>query len=193
VTSRHPIAAIMSVALLCACASPRERLYTLIGSEPTPAEAPSPALHVAVGPVTIPDAVDRPQLVVRESPTRLRALEQERWAEPLREAVPRILAESIGTQLRSAKVTAMPSAAAADLRVSFDLARFEALPGDVVIVEAHWQVRAKAGTIVAEGTSVARLPVHEGPQDYDSLVAAESAALKQIGTEVAGAIERNST
>ena len=45
------------------CASPRERLYTLSGSEPTAMTA-DPTLHVVLGPVTIPAAVDRPQLIV---------------------------------------------------------------------------------------------------------------------------------
>jgi uncharacterized protein len=172
------------------CASPRERLYTLSGSEP-PAVVTSPTLHVLLGPVTIPPAVDRPQLVVRQSAVRLVALEQERWAEPLREAVPRVLADSMRSQLRNASVTNQTTAAIhPDIRVTVEVTRFEAIAGQEVIIEAHWWLRSQDTKSGPEGTSVARVKVHGGPQDYDAVVAADAAALAQIGAEVSRAIEK---
>src|SRR5215471_3629204 len=109
------------------CASPRERLYTLSGSEPS-AVVTAPTLHVALGPVTIPPVVDRPQLVVRQSAVRLVALEQERWAEPLHEAVPRVLADNMRSQLRNASVTGVSTAQLrADMRIIVEVTRFEAI------------------------------------------------------------------
>jgi uncharacterized lipoprotein YmbA len=177
-------------AILCSCASPRERLYTLVGPEPTPV-VPSPTLHIVLGPVTLPDAVDRPQLVVRQSATRLVALEQERWAEPLREAVPRVLAESIARHLRSVSVTTSTSGApiVPDVRIAVEVRRLEAIPGEAVIVEAHWWLRSRAGQTAPEGSSVARVRVEGRPNDYESLVAAEAAAFAAIGADLAGAID----
>jgi uncharacterized protein len=185
-----PVFAIACAAMLCGCASPRERLYTLVGPEP-PAPVPAPTLHVVVGPVTLPDAVDRPQLVVRQSPARLVALEQERWAEPLREAVPRVLAESIASRLRSVSVVTSLAGAAIvpDLRIAVEIRRLEAIPGQTVIVEAHWWLRSGTQQSTQEGTSVARVTVHGRPNDYESLVAAEAAAFAEIGGDLAGAIE----
>ena len=45
------------------------------------AEANAPSVWVA--PVTLPEAVDRPQLVVRVTPNRVAILDGHRWAEPL--------------------------------------------------------------------------------------------------------------
>jgi uncharacterized lipoprotein YmbA len=177
-------------AILCSCASPRERLYTLVGPEP-PSVVPSPTLHIVLGPVTLPDAVDRPQLVVRQSATRLVALEQERWAEPLREAVPRVLAESIARRLRSVSVTTSSSRTpiVPDVRIAVEVRRLEAIPGEAVIVEAHWWLRSRAGQTAPEGSSVARVRVEGRPSDYESLVAAEAAAFAAIGADLAGSID----
>nr|WP_314626264.1 ABC-type transport auxiliary lipoprotein family protein [uncultured Noviherbaspirillum sp.] len=75
------------VAALCAgCGSaPKERFYTLAptsGALPSAASsaAAQPRTSVAIGPVRVPDAVDRPQMVVREGPNRVEILEQQRWA-----------------------------------------------------------------------------------------------------------------
>ena len=55
------------VAVLAAgCASPTSRFYTL-STTPAPAGTPV-AYSVAVGPVTIPAEIDRPQIVVSTSP-----------------------------------------------------------------------------------------------------------------------------
>ena len=172
------------------CASPRERLYTLSGPEPSAMTA-DPTLHVVLGPVTIPAAVDRPQLMVRQSAVRLVALEQERWAEPLREAVPRVLADSMRSQLRNASVTGVSTAPPrADIRVIVEITRFEAIAGREVIIEAHWRLRSADTNGGTDGTSVARVTLRGGPQDYDAMVAAEAAALAEIGVDLSRAVEK---
>lgn len=172
------------------CSSPRERLYTLAGPEP-PAVVTHPMLHVVLGPVTIPAVVDRPQLVVRQSAVRLAVLEQERWAEPLREAVPRLLAETMSSQLRNASVSGPRTAAPPpDVRVRVEFTRFEAMPGQEVIIEARWWLRGADIKAGMEGTSVARVTVHGGRQDYDAVVAAAASGLDEIGIELSKAVEQ---
>jgi len=177
--------------VLFGCASPRERLYTLSAAEPPAAVSP-PTLHVLVGPVTIPEAVDRPQLVVRRSAVRLDALEQERWAEPLREAIPRVLSDAIGTQLPTVSATRLGSAPNRgwDVRLFVDVARFEAIPGERVIIEVRWWLQLAADKRFTDGSSVARVTVRGGPQDYDALVAAEAAGLAEIGADLSQVITR---
>jgi uncharacterized lipoprotein YmbA len=182
--------ALAGIATLAGCRSPRERLYTLSAAEP-PATVTAPTLHVALGPVTIPAAVDRPELVVRYNAVRVVALEQERWAESLREAVPRVLADSITGTLHDVQVTTVTTAAPQpDLRVSVDVTRFEAIAGREVIIEAHWRLRSADTKTATEGTSVARVPIRGGSQDYDAIVAAEAAALSEIGVELARVLEK---
>lgn len=194
-TRMHTTAAtavlLIGAVTLAGCASPRERLYTLLGPEP-PRAASGSHLHIVVGPVTIPGAVDRPQLVVRQGATRLVALEQERWAEPLREAVPQLLAESVGERLPTAHVTTLSAAvpAAPDLRVMVDVTRLEAIPNQEVIVEARWSLRSPQAKVTPEGTTVVRRPVHGGTREYATLVRAEAAALAEVGSDIARAVEK---
>lgn len=78
----------LAALVLSACApAPRESFYTL---NPTvPGLAPqlrntADAFSVSVGPVRIPEIVDRPQLVIRKGPGQVDILEQHRWAQSLR-------------------------------------------------------------------------------------------------------------
>ena len=178
-------------AVLFGCASPQERLYTLSRPQP-PAAVTPPILHVLVGPVTIPEAVDRPQLVVRRSSVRLVALEQERWAEPLREGISRVLSDAITRELPNVSATSSASAPNArwDMRVLVDVTRFEAIPGEQVIIEAHWQLQVTADKRARDGRSVIVKAVQGGPQDYDAIVAAQAAGLAEVGAELSQVIAK---
>jgi uncharacterized lipoprotein YmbA len=176
-------------AVLFGCASPRERLYTLSGPQ-APAAVTPPKLHVLVGPVTIPEAVDRPQLVVRHNSVRLVALEQERWAEPLREGISRVLSDAITTKLPNVSATSFAATPNArwDMRLFVDVTRFEAIPGERVIIEAYWQLQVTADRKAPDGRSVIVKAVQGGPQDYDAIVAAQAAGLAEVGAELSQVI-----
>lgn len=91
-------------------------------------EAPAPPLNsVAIGPITLPDLLDRPQLVVRTSDNRVDILETHRWAESLKSEIPRIIAADLGILLKPAHVSTYPQNAGleADYRVLLDIQRFE--------------------------------------------------------------------
>ena len=83
--------AVLLVVLLAACSSsPPAQFYTLTPTAGSGGESlvPAPFVHaIAVGPVSVPEAVNRPQFVVRDGPNRLVVLELQRWAEPLRDGI----------------------------------------------------------------------------------------------------------
>jgi uncharacterized lipoprotein YmbA len=65
-----------------------------------PAPAPGGlSYRVGVGPVTVPAAVDRPQIVLRVDANRVALQEQSRWAEPLKESIPRVVASNLAVLL----------------------------------------------------------------------------------------------
>jgi uncharacterized lipoprotein YmbA len=151
-----------------------------------------PTIHVLVGPVTIPEAVDRPQLVVRRNSVQLVALEQERWAEPLREGISRALSDAITRMLPNVSATDFASAPNArwDMRLLVDVTRFEAIPGERVIIEAYWQLQVTADKRGPDGRSVIVKALQGGPQDYDAIVAAQAAGLAEVGAELSQVIAR---
>lgn len=181
----------LSLALLlwlAACgSSPAPRYYTLaaIGESATPSAANAPSVWVA--PATLPESVDRPQLVVRVAPNRVAILDQHRWAEPLSGAIARTIAADLAALL-GARVSAeaQHAAAGAQVRVLVDVQRFESLPGQSVTIEALWSVRRGAESEAQRGHSLVSEPA--GAPDYEALAAAHSRALAALSRDIAQAI-----
>ena len=190
---RFLISSVVALYLLAAasgCArSPDVNFYTLSAMAPETASPATPLRGVAVGPVTLPELVDRPQLVIRVAADRVDIVETERWAEPLKSEIPRLLAENLGRLLRPARVSTIDQSASrdAEYRVLVDIQRFESVPGEGVEIDALWSVRRSAvGAVPKRGRSQVREPaVGSG---YDALVAAHGRALAAISGDIAKAL-----
>ena len=183
------LAVCLAVALAGCSRSPRVTFYTLEPGAQVEAAAVATAVPtVAVGPVTLPELVDRPQLVLRVAPNRVEILETHRWAEPLKSEIPRLIAENLGRLLGSSRVSSylQHAGADADYRVLVDIQRFESSPGEAVTVEAVWSLRRAAGGAPKSGHSLVREPV--GAEGYDPLVAAYGRALLAVSRDLARAI-----
>ena len=155
---------------------PRESFFTLNAPEPPAAAADAPS--IAVGPVTIPAIVDRPQIVVRLGPNQVQIVEQSRWAEPLKGAIPRVVAANLAGALGARLAPGRNGDA--DYRIALDVQRFES-PSDAVLIEALWTVTSKDGR--KTGRSIVREKI-AGP-GYGALAAAHSAALAAMSREIA--------
>lgn len=177
-----------ALVLLAACAStPKSNFYTLSPEAPaTPAQSATP-YTVAVSAATVPESVDRPQLVVRTGANSVAIDEFQRWASPLRGEISRVLALDLTKSLGGAIVYAYPHVASVtpDYTVGIDVQRFDATLGEGVVVEALWTVRPATG----EAKS-GRALVHQAVQgkDYAALVAAYSRALASVSADIASAV-----
>ena len=177
--------------VLAACGSvPTQNYYVLtatIAPPATAAPASAPALVVFVDPAHLPDVVDRPQFVVGAGDAnRVTILEQQRWGEPLRAAIPQVVALDLERQLPGARVSAAPQDTLPDdaWRLTLDVQRFDARPGDAVTVEIAWTLRRASDPASAKsGRSTAREPFGAG--DYGALAAAASRALATISRDIA--------
>ena len=175
--------------MLAACASSpsTEHDFTLSVEAPAQPVRAMPDVSIAVGAARVPEMYDRPQLVVRASDNRVRLLEQERWAEPLKSAIPRVVAADLGRLLGTARTTAYPAAESRDTgyRVTLDVQRFDATPGQGADVDVAWHVHRLAGGAIRDGRTTA----HEAASgEYEALVAAQSRALATVSRDIAQAI-----
>ena len=183
----------MIVAAVCAgCGSaPKDRFYTLApapGAMPPMTAGAQPRTSIAIGPVKVPDAVDRPQMVVREGPNRVEILEQQRWAGTLRSEIGRALVAGVGDRLPDAQVSAADSQAArsAVYRVAIDVERFDAALNDSVSIQALWTVRQDNGTQLASGRySASELT---GTGSYEAIAAAYARTLTGMSGVIADAV-----
>jgi uncharacterized protein len=196
---RTPLAAriALSVALCIAClvlgacaSTPQESFYTLSPAAPATAAGSRNATatySVAIGPVHVPDIVDRPQFVVRKGATQVQILEQHRWAQPLHAEIAQALSANLAASLPHARISFDNDAAGrnADYRIAVDIKRFEAVPGEAVLVQAIWTIGATGGNTPVTRQSTVREAVNGG---YDALAAGFARALAQISKDMAQAV-----
>ena len=89
------------------CASAPSKFYTL-NATAARTEQPAASFGVLVGPVTVPTAVDRPQMVWTTGPNKVEIAEFNRWASPLADNIARAVAGDLGNQLGSLRVAVAP-------------------------------------------------------------------------------------
>lgn len=181
--------------LIAGCASsPPTRYYTLSATAPGAAPTPDPSTNaptVAVGPVSLPALVDRPQIVVSDGGNEVRLDEFNRWASPLQENVARVVADELAALLATPRVTLLAQSGAADAqyRVAIDVRRFVSQPGRSAQFEATWNVRRVRDDASRSGRSAANVAIEEaGRAGYDALAGAHSRALAQLARDIAAAI-----
>jgi uncharacterized lipoprotein YmbA len=174
--------------LLAACVgapAPKEQYFTLSSPSPGVAAPASDSPSIYVGPVTVPEAVDRPSMVLRTSPNQVDVSDDYRWAEPLRNAIPRVIGEVLEQELGTSRVLTSRAASATpvDVRVAIEVQRFDSSLTDGATIDAVWSVKNVANGKSRNGRSV----VHEAAASHDpaGIAAAASRALERIGREIA--------
>lgn len=179
------------VTLQAGCgSSPTASFYTLSANGTPEADAtaqPTARYRVAVGPVTLPEMVNRPQFVVRAGANQVTIAEMHRWAGPLKSEIPRVIAQNLAQLLGTRQVSAYPQSATddADYRVYVDIQRFDSALGEWVTIDALWAIRSASGEPSA-GRSLVQEPAGGG--GYDELVAAHNRALARVSRDIAEAI-----
>jgi uncharacterized lipoprotein YmbA len=176
--------------LAAGCSTPPpSRFYTLAAtatSTSTSTSQPS-TLVIAVGPVTVPSVVDRPEFVVSTGPNEVRLDDFNRWASPLQDGVSRAIAENLVAILGTPRVVRFPQTLATepDYRVAIEVRTFESTPGKSAALDAVWTVRRAKDGKTQTGRTSARETVTEA--GYDALAAAHSRAVAQLSQDIASA------
>jgi hypothetical protein len=174
-------------ALIAGCASSPSRFYTLSPSA-APASVPPMGSAVSVGPVSVPAAVDRLQIVIRTGPNQVFIEEFDRWASPLKVDIARVVAGNLIVMLGTPQVTVFPTSSAADAsyRVVIDVLRFESEPDRAATLDALWTISAAKGGQVRRSRTTLIEPTQGA--GYAALVAAHSRALGRLSLEISAAI-----
>ena len=165
-------------------------LRSIESPQETLATAGGESVSVLVGPVSIPEYLDRNQMVTVAENNRVMVDEFNRWAESLRESFYRVLLEDLSFLLKTPEVARYDRSGEynSDYQVFIDVTRFDCAPeGDAVLI-AFWTVRGKDGaTIRITKKSVFRTPVSS--TGYPGMVQAQNRTLSAFGREIAIAIK----
>ncbi len=183
------IVALALALLASACGSPAPQIdfYSLASpSAPAAPTAPPSKLAIHVGPVSVPDAVDRQQMVLRLDENRVDIDDQHRWVEPLKNAIPRLLADAIAYELNTPNVLTSRQSSALDIdyRVAIDVQHFDSSPGEIS-EDVMWTIRSRRTQAPRLGRSSVREAAGPGAE---GIAAAHSRALARVAHDIAEAI-----
>ena len=196
--------------LLSACSStPKTSYYTLSAAPLPSAAATSSGTSVMVGPVSLPDSLDQPLLVVQSGNNQVSMSEYHRWAGSLKGDIGRVIAVNLAHDLGTARVWSYAQSIQtnADYQVLIDVQSFDAKLGDAVELDVLWTIlpaASKATPGMTTSTKSTPRPsadpgsnqksgrtlVHEpvSGAGFESLVAAQSRALVRVSADIARAI-----
>lgn len=188
------------LAIISGCArSPSSRFY-LLDSLVNPAAAPEGknfldkrCVSIGIGPVEIPDYLDQTQIVTRVTPNEIKLAEFDRWAEPLKDNITRVLAKNLSNLLCLKEISFFPwrREIPRDYRIEVKVIRFDGSPGDKVVLEAWWTLLSGDGKILLLSKRSTLTEV-AGGRDYKSLVSAQGRNLASLSRDIAEAILQSS-
>lgn len=186
----------LTVAAGCA-SSPPSRYYALSSLEnaqPATGDSSQAArIIVAIGPVAIPDYMDRPQIVTRSGRNEAVVNEFDRWAGSLEDDISRVLIENLSSSLPVdlfRVVRWAPSIQAhlqIEYRVTIDVMRIELSPAGPVSLRAQWTVvnEETKSLVMAREANISETA---GGRDFAGMVAALSRAIATLSSDIAGPI-----
>lgn len=186
------VLAFAAALLPVACSTtPAAKFFTLNdGSGGAPSTGQS-ALVLAIGPIDLPQYLDRPQIVTRVGGNRLGVDEFNRWGGRLDEEITRVLAQHIGRELGTQRVYSYPSRIAPDVdyRIGLDIRGFDGARGGEVSLDVAWSLIAdRSAKVLVTHQTLYRSTT--GGEDYGAYAAALSETLVQLGDDLVEALQR---
>ncbi|MAC79707.1 MAG: hypothetical protein CML66_16780 [Rhodobacteraceae bacterium] len=184
--------------LLTACSGQPPNYFRLspdAGATPQPAPGAQTTrrngVSVGVGPITIPEYLDRAEIVTRDGPTGLQINNLNRWGGNLSGNFQVVLGESLSRQLGTDRIHLFPWTTSDTLRyqVLVQVNGFEAGSDGIVTLDARWTVlNPGTDSVIRMGRSVLTEPLtqtQDGTPDYSDISAAMSRLVTSLGAEIA--------
>jgi len=183
------------LAILFGCASsPPSRFYLLTSLDATSLEikpsAEDRCFSIGVGPIRIPDYLDRPQIVTRGLSSEIVLAEFDRWGEPVKENLIRTLAKNLSVLLCANTIAFFPwkGGTLLDYRIEMEVLRLDGSLGGNVTLEAWWMIFNGNGKKMLFSKK-SNITEAVAGQDYKSLVAAKGRAIGLLSRDIAAAIK----
>lgn len=146
-------------------------------------------LAIGVGPITIPETVNRPNIVTPKDSNKLEVAEYHRWSEPLRENISRVVITNIADRLGVNKLYAYPwLRKEIDNVTRIDILQMTGQLREAVYLQVRWQVLTGTKPYQLLETRITEYrPIVRGA-GYSALVAAYSEAFASLSDDIALAI-----
>lgn len=177
------------IVVLTGCStSPPTRLYLIEPMAAIPSANVDTELTITVGPITLPEHLNRKEILTHDQPYRVSTAEFDRWAEPLDHNITAALAENLSMLVPTDHVIAYPWDAArrVDYTVRVRVIAFGTDPSGEVVLSASWMIHDTVGAPVT--LSKARYSESRRGNDVVATVAAMSRAIEQLSRDIANAL-----
>ena len=177
--------------LLTACgSSPPVRHFSLSPTVPVAAGESGAVVALGVGPIRMPEYLDRTQMVRRDAGQELRVDEFSRWAEPLSTAFHRIVSADVDNAVDGLVAVAFPWESAVrgvvDYRLLGEVTRFDADRSGRVVLDIQWGVvEVESDERVIRPHRAQYQATAGSPDDPASIASAMNDALADFSRDIA--------
>jgi uncharacterized lipoprotein YmbA len=160
---------------------------------PTRAAATAP-LSIGLGPVTLPEIYDRPQIVTRTDTNRINLAEFDRWGGDLNKDLTRTLAHNLMSRLNTDSVALYPwpGRHKPDFQVSIRFFRLDGQLDSAVMLDGVWRILDGSRGCELAARHFQYQQDTSGP-GYPELVAAISRGVARLSQEIAEQIAASET
>lgn len=193
-TLRTVLVLVFTVLLLQACGTSRPTKYYLLSSVSPVDRAASMEqdLVIGVGPIIMPEYLDRRQIVTRDKANELKVSTYHQWGEPLDQNLSRVVSENMGVMIPSDRIILLPvkrsirKALTLDYQVTIAISKFERDTNGEVVLNTRWALLDND----KEELTLRRSVYRDMPKstDYADLAASQSRLLIQLSREIADTI-----
>ena len=181
------------IVMLCGCASsPPSQFYilnSLNNTEPKRQDnSVTPSVIVAIGPIEIPDYLEKPEIVTRLSHNELKVNEFHRWAGNFESMLSRTITENLSLLLPANRFSVirwlpgMQTNLPITYRIMVDVIRFDIIPNEAALFESNWILYDKDKEPILIRRSDISVPFTG--IDYNDMVAAMSKAVADFSREI---------
>ncbi|UCE82633.1 MAG: membrane integrity-associated transporter subunit PqiC [Deltaproteobacteria bacterium] len=172
------------------------RLYMLqpLASSETNTEAGAvdDAFSLRVGPIRLPEYLNRPQIVTRTEENKIQLGVFHHWGEPLERNFASVLALNMSNLLSTTNIILHPWAKKEDVKyiLAVDVIRFDGEFNGNATLHARWYLTHwEDDNPKVLATRISRYTETVGGESYENLVVAESRALEAFSREIAEVIK----
>lgn len=177
---------LLAAVLVAGCAQPNKSFYVLTASGPVPSGG---GIGIGVGPISLAEYLDRPNLVTQEAPNQLAVAEDHRWAGDLSASIARVTAANLGRQLKTGNVRTYPWQSDSEIsyQITLDVRQLHSESDGYAVIEAGWRAYSLPDRrLKASKTFTAREPLES--DGYNSSVAAQSRLLERLAEQIAASL-----
>jgi len=182
------------------------RFYVLSNMVEEAPAMPGKGTAIGVGPITIPQYLNRPQIVTRISGNQLAVADLDQWGGDLNDNVTRVLAANLSSLLKTDRVSLYPwkDEVPIEYQLTVDVTNFEQDVNGSSLLSVFWSIvnpknekvmlmrrssyRDTGATTEAGQSGDSGAGQVNGPRPYGAFVAAMSRNLEALSRDIAAAI-----